>query len=495
MAKQGSKLLRFDLQTFASLSSIVVQHADNDISTYAMKLLNNVLLSSAPDMQASLERETAATGASPLGALFECCLVCRKQCAPLFKMYLKLIQVPNAKIGTVFRVFACLMRLITTNPMLHTSAFRRLVQANDSKPITTIALVDTVLQRHVVQPLDCLQDETHTPAAGGAAPSETHAAGSQGEYKNTENKNTELEEEAPLLGKAVLQFAFSLARGVASSLKGDPSPPDVKAQRMLDIEQFVGSLCRLLSTPQDVHTCVLPLQLEGVKVLAQMPLQATVADSFTAETVASGQAWSLATAVHKAGGLKALLKIVHVGLMGIVCSQPLLMEQYGGSEKGGEEPETGAPPTVPEPFQGVSPSAMFPPVMLLHRLLSAEVPLRSAALPTVMQGSGFVAVAAQVEGGSGRQEAPLLYDSTSLPDGQRAIPLFNCLKAAMQVNPPQELLKRFAGEVLFMGAGRDPQRYVALVGVGLALPMLQAAGLVEFAQDAASTGAAAAAGE
>jgi hypothetical protein len=50
----------------------------------------------------------------------------------------------------------------------------------------------------------------------------------------------------------------------------------------------------------------------------------------------------------------------------------------------------------------------------------------------------------------------------------------------MQLNPPQELLKRFAGELLFMGAGSHPQRYVALVGVGLALPMLQAAGLVEM---------------
>ncbi len=123
--------------------------------------------------------------------------------------------------------------------------------------------------------------------------------------------------------------------------------------------------------------------------------------------------------------------------------------------------------------------------MLLQRLLSAELSLRAAALPTVMQGSGFVAVQSGASGdasgdGDGRSAAPLLYDSSHVQGGDAALPLFDCLKAAMQVNPPQDLLKRFAGEVLFMGAGRDPRRYVALVGVGLALPMLQAAGLVEF---------------
>jgi len=402
-------------------------------------------------------------------------------------------QVSGAQHGTVFRVFAALMRLITSNRSLHSATFRCLLPRDEGSTLTTtIALVDEVLCTRVLQPL-------HSGAPTAAAPVPAEApVGAAAQVPSTATADAHgSSEELLLLGKAVLQFAFALARGVAASLKGDPSPPEVKLQRMADIAKLVHSICQLLKLPQACHASVLALQLEAVKVLAQMPLQATQADTFTQETLASGQAWSLAAAVHTNDGVASLLRIVHLGLLSVVSTQPRLLAQYWQGGEGGQDGDgraelaaggtkavTKPPPHVPDAFQGVSAAAMFPPVMLLHRLLSAEIAVRGAALPTVMQGSGFVAVRTGPDSAEGgRDVAPLLYDSMVVEGGHASIPLFNCLKGAMQVNPPQELLKRFAGELLFMGAGGDPQRYVALVGVGLALPMLQAAGLVEFAKD------------
>ena len=366
--------------------------------------------------------------------------------------------------------------------------------------MTTIALVDTVMRLRVLAPLQAAVSKAQEASAGSyltppQLPSDVKAAA------DTAQSAGGMPDDFLQLGRALLQFAFALARGVGASLMGDPSSPEVKAQRMADIAQLVGSICQLLALPQDAHSSVLALQLEAVKVLVQMPLQATQADAFTKETLESGQAWSLAMAVHSHGGLAALLKIVHLGLMGVVAGQPLLLEQYWGGavEGGGSASETSTPerPVLPVPaaFKGVSSVSMFPPVMLLQRLLSAEMSLRAAALPTVMQGSGFVALQSSVgsearSDDGDRSAAPLLYDSSCVEGGAPAMPLFDCLKAAMQVNPPQDLLKRFAGEVLFMGAGGDPRRYVSLVGVGLALPMLQAAGLVEFGSEEGGGGAA-----
>ena len=359
------------------------------------------------------------------------------------------------------------MRLTATNPAFLQACFTATVPTPDGKAHSAVRVLDQLL----VARLDGWE--------GGAAAAPLADADMQAQCKGA------------------LQAAFALARGAERAVATADVPDAQRQQWMQDISDFVTTLVRILRLSTASHAWVLPTQQEAVKVLSQIPLQASMRPL---EPGVEAE-WSLALHVQHAGGLGALLRFTHHSLLAIANAQPQVARQF--LSEGIPESSTREAPSVPfDPsFMSVTPSAAFPSVMLLHRLCAAELPVRAAVLPTIMQGSGFKAVAAPSSMASTAAgeaaSVPVLYDSTvDDSSGQPTAPLFSALKASMQLNPPQDMLKRFAGELLFFGAGRDAARYAKLLGVGLALPLLRRAGLVEIVdgsegEPAAEAGAAA----